>query len=431
MSEIINHSTDIICITVSYKYLNTLRYCLNVNYKHFKKIYIITQEDDIDTINFCKYFENVEILYFNFKNNNKKFDKFGAIKYAQEIVYKNYPESWYLLLDSDIILPENFIELLEIESLSEDIIYGAYRYNLRYSSEILIKENIFLNSPDLFNNKKYEVCFQTNDNIIIGSFQLYKKKILIFSNYDDIKFIQYNIRNFIPSKINYVKQNMIKDYGTAAYYDIIFPLSKFFKKTEMLHNIKYLHCGKKIDSLNNWRGVIREEYIIDKDIPINLYSYFLNKNIPKIIMISIISTDNDIYNLIIMKKSIDINIIHKWIIIYTCKNPFVFNDTSKIKNYRIIYSEIITLYKNLILCYKNAFLYILNNINIDYNINLLLSLIKKDTNYIIKSNNKNDYIISNAYIYNNINKIYKFNSYNKFINNIIMNIENTICININ
>lgn len=422
--------SEIICITVSYNYLNTLKFCLPINYNHFKKIYIITQEDDIDTINFCKKFDNLEILYFNFKNNNKKFDKFGAIKYAQTIAYKNYPDSWYLLLDSDIILPENFIELLEIESLSEDIIYGAYRYNIRYSSELLIKENIFLNSPDIFNDKKYNYGFYSYDNIIIGSFQLYKKKILIFSNYNDINNIEHNIRNFIPDKIVNIKKNMIKDYGTAAYYDIIFPLSKFFKKTVMLDNIKYLHCGKKKDSLNNWRGVIREEYIIDKDIPINLYSYSLNKDIPKIIMISIISTDNDIDNLIKIKDSIDINIIHKWIIIYTLNKPFVFNNSNKIQNYRLIYSDIIILYKKLILCYKNAFLYILNNININYNINLLLSLIKKDTNYIIKSNTINDYIITFNNIINNINTIYQLKSYNKFIHNIIMNEENTICINI-
>ena len=58
------------------------------------------------------------------------FDKGGAIKMVQQIVYEKYPNHWYLILDSDIILPNNFIDILIKEDLNEECIYGAIRNNI-------------------------------------------------------------------------------------------------------------------------------------------------------------------------------------------------------------------------------------------------------------------------------------------------------------
>jgi hypothetical protein len=108
-----NDHFSLIGICVSYNYFDTLQFMLPVNYLHFEKIYLITQINDLQTIEFCKKFENVIVLFHNFKNNNKRFDKYGALNYAQEIIYKQHPDSWYLIIDSDIILPNNLIDILD------------------------------------------------------------------------------------------------------------------------------------------------------------------------------------------------------------------------------------------------------------------------------------------------------------------------------
>ena len=97
----------LVAICVSYHYFDTLQFTLPANYLHFDKIYLITQEDDLQTVEFCKKFDNVCVLYYDFKNNGKSFDKFGALNYGQQKMYEEYPDSWYLIIDSDIVLPNN------------------------------------------------------------------------------------------------------------------------------------------------------------------------------------------------------------------------------------------------------------------------------------------------------------------------------------
>jgi hypothetical protein len=149
-------------------------------YLHFEKIYLITQEDDIQTINFCKNFDNVNILFFDFKNNGKKFDKFGALNYAQQIAYTDYPDSWYLIIDSDIILPNNFIDILIKENLNSKCIYGAMRYNILKTSDLLNKDAI-LNKNDytkecVLNNILH---WKNKPPSILGCFQLFKIAIWV------------------------------------------------------------------------------------------------------------------------------------------------------------------------------------------------------------------------------------------------------------
>ena len=58
----------IIGIMVSYNYYDTLKFTLPVNYIHFEKLYVITQPDDIDTVKLCEKYNNVEVIYYNFKS---------------------------------------------------------------------------------------------------------------------------------------------------------------------------------------------------------------------------------------------------------------------------------------------------------------------------------------------------------------------------
>ena len=209
-----NTSFSLIGLCVSYNYFETLQIMLPLNYNHFTHIYLVTQEDDIQTIEFCKYFDNVEVILFNFKSNKANFNKGGGLIKIQELAYKNYPDSWYLIIDSDIILPANFIDLIKSQNLNENYIYGGYRNNLNKLSDI----HLFLNNE--FNFDKHNKL-----NLIIGCFQLYKLK--------------------------YYYQESDDSYFYGADYDIAF--SNVFDNKKLL-NVVYLHLGKESNykETNNW-----------------------------------------------------------------------------------------------------------------------------------------------------------------------------------
>ena len=244
-----NNSLSLIGLCVSYNYFDTLQFMLPVNYLHFEKIYIITQTDDKATIEFCKKFDNVIILFYDFKNNNKKFDKFGALNYSQKIAYMDYPESWYLIIDSDILLPNNFIGILDKEKLNPECIYGAIRNNVLKSSELLNKTQIINNKKNLnliFNNILHS---KGNPPSILGCFQLYKKHVYHRLDIDD-----------------------------CSYGDYYFGYDNFNLFCN-LENISYFHLG---EPRKNWYGKM-VSFIDDINISLDDIYYNYNKRVNNII----------------------------------------------------------------------------------------------------------------------------------------------------
>jgi hypothetical protein len=239
-----NTSLPLVGICISYNYFDTIQFMLPVNYLHFDKIYVITQQDDIETIEFCEKFDNVIILFYIFKNNNKIFDKFGALNYGQKIVYNLHPESWYLIIDSDIILPNNFIDILTKENLNPDCIYGAIRNNILKTSELLDKNKI-INSDENKNWIYNNILFMDNSQpSILGCFQLYKKKC-------------------------FCKNDFI-DCGNGD-YDFGYNNFNLFCNLE---NILYFHLGQ---NGINWSGKV-SSFINDVNIPLNKLYYICNKS---------------------------------------------------------------------------------------------------------------------------------------------------------
>ena len=277
-----NKTFPLIGICVSYQYIDTLKFMLPINYNHFEKIYLVTQKNDIETINFCKNYNNVEVLFFDFKNNGKIFDKFGALNFIQKLVYEKYPNHWYLNIDSDIILPNNFIDILEKENLNKECIYGGIRNNILNSSELLLNQ-----SPDYdweWNNIVKE-CHNIQKNSppnILGCFQLYFKKDCYHGDYID-----------------------------AGWGDYHFGYNNFNLFCN-LENIVYLHLGN--NNSKNWKG--KKDYFID-DCNINLNQMYFNCNIKcKNIYYD---KNRNIVNLKEINKSNSINIFQS---IWTCSDEF-------------------------------------------------------------------------------------------------------------
>jgi hypothetical protein len=220
-----NNCFSLVGVCVSYNYFDTLQFMLPVNCAHFEKMYLITQPNDLETIEFCKKFENVKVLFYNFKNNNKTFDKFGAINYAQQIMYNEYPDSWYMIIDSDIILPNNFIDILSKETLNDKCIYGAIRNNVFKSSELLNKKQI-VNAKDnvtwVYNNILH---WKIKPPSILGCFQLYKKKCFHLNS---------------------------DKFANAGFGDYAFGHDNFNLFCN-LENLLYFHLG---ESGKNWNGKV-------------------------------------------------------------------------------------------------------------------------------------------------------------------------------
>jgi len=184
-------------VCVSYQYFDTLRYMLPINSIHFDKLYIITQKDDTETIEFCKIFSNVDILYYSFKSQGKAFDKFGALNMGQQMMYEQYPDAWYMNLDSDILLPNNLIDLLQQKTLNPECVYGGVRNNVYKTSDLLIKRKVMDSQENM--EFAYNKILTIKDILpfILGCFQLYKKKVYhrnTFENaaYGDVCFCRDN-----------------------------------------------------------------------------------------------------------------------------------------------------------------------------------------------------------------------------------------------
>jgi hypothetical protein len=145
-------------ITVSTNYSDILPFILEENLKYFDKWIFITSNDDYATIDLLKDNPKIVILYWNFNNDGALFDKGGAIKLGQEYAYTNYPDDWYLIIDSDICLPNNFY--ITTSSLNTDCIYG-------------ITERLdFSKLSDFKNKTNYRIY---NLGAGVGFFQLYKQ----------------------------------------------------------------------------------------------------------------------------------------------------------------------------------------------------------------------------------------------------------------
>jgi hypothetical protein len=234
----------LIGLCVSYDYYDTLQFTLPVNYLHFDKIYLITQVNDVTTIEFSQRFDNVEILFYDFTNNNKKFDKFGGLNYAQKIAYEQYPDSWYLILDSDTILPNNFIDILIKENLNTECIYGAIRNNVLKTSELLNKTQI-INKDENKNFVYNNIVWRDNTPpSIIGCFQLYKKKVYHRDNLDN-----------------------------AGHGDYYFGYDNFDTFCN-LDNLTYFHLG---ETGTNWGGKVIS-FIDDIGISLNDIYYICKKD---------------------------------------------------------------------------------------------------------------------------------------------------------
>ena len=121
----IKNKFDITAITVCVNYAHLFKYCIG-NKKFFKRWIIVTTSKDIDTINLCKE-NNLEYLICD-EINDRTFFKSRAINRALELV--GLKEDWYLFIDSDILLPDNFFDFVKEGNLyGKEQVKGGFKYD--------------------------------------------------------------------------------------------------------------------------------------------------------------------------------------------------------------------------------------------------------------------------------------------------------------
>lgn len=158
-----------ISITVCVNFADKLSQTLDFNAQFLKKLYVVTDPEDKDTINLCSTHKNVEVLFCqDAHKNGAKFNKSGLIKYAQVKITPNHREDWIMIIDADTILPPNFwTETINLQpQFTENSVY-------------LMKRKIYLSNMDLSNDKYSEIqngC---------GFFQLYYNKNKMYADFSE------------------------------------------------------------------------------------------------------------------------------------------------------------------------------------------------------------------------------------------------------
>lgn len=213
----------LLCITVSTNYSDILEVIMSQNLKFIDKWFIITSKSDKSTINLIQNNKKITVIFYDFQNNNNKFDKGGAIKMAQENIYNLYSECLILLLDSDIYLPDNFIDVIKLTKFKVNEIYHpTKRFDFYKLSEFYGNENYF--------DYPWMEQFQ-------GFFQLY----------------------YYNTEINNKKYFYNKSHNCAV-CDLQFK-KQFEKKSHI--DITVYHLGK---NNVNWNGRKDIDFIIDTKI---------------------------------------------------------------------------------------------------------------------------------------------------------------------
>ena len=201
----------IFCITVSTKYSDILKFIIPQNARFFEKWCIVTDINDVKTIevvkNFTPTYPNLVLLFFNYYEHSDKgvvFDKGGAIRCCQLWINQHFPTcEEILIMDSDIYLPDDFDDIFSGITIEPNTIYGAEK-RLDYYSE--------------YNFRNHIIDFDYPwSNEIHGFFQLYKNTNpeFLYDHSFDARVCDWNFKRFFENKIT-IPNLVVSHLGKAG-----------------------------------------------------------------------------------------------------------------------------------------------------------------------------------------------------------------------
>lgn len=111
------------CVTVCVGYADFLDECIRANMGLFDKWIIVTSPTDIETREICRKY-GVQCLLSEDHHREGEFNKGRLIERGLQHLSSN---GWRIHMDSDIILPSNFRNIIKASHLQPECIYGADR----------------------------------------------------------------------------------------------------------------------------------------------------------------------------------------------------------------------------------------------------------------------------------------------------------------
>ncbi len=177
---------DVYAITVSTKYDDILGVVIHQNVRFLKKWYIITDPADQATIDVVKTanYPNVELLYYDFYKN-AVFNFGGARQYGQIYsVQQNGMGKYTLMLDSDIYLPDNFMEVIDAHDIVPGTLYGVQRRHDYARLSDLRKQEGYTNYQEASNIYGFFQLFvQTPNALSVHSYDCSVTDIVFHNNF--------------------------------------------------------------------------------------------------------------------------------------------------------------------------------------------------------------------------------------------------------
>lgn len=188
----INNIIPIItCVNMS----DFLSVSINYNRNKFRNYVVLTSVEDSSTKSLCKK-HDVDVIEYDKFFRNAKFNKSGGLNHAQRIIHRAYKHCWILLMDSDIVLRDDFEDVISQSNLtnkkeiskpkdksklfnmerdklksirlkSNSVIYGIDRYDVYEMKELF---------ADVSEERKYDISHA-------GYFQLYFDKSKYYPSY--------------------------------------------------------------------------------------------------------------------------------------------------------------------------------------------------------------------------------------------------------
>lgn len=152
---------ELVGITICVNFDDILFHTIDQNAKVLKELYVVTDAKDSATIDLLatKNLPNVKVLFYDHFFTNAKFNKGGAVRFAQKYIHALYDDVNVLLLDADVVVHDTLIANLP-EKLEPDVLYGVTgRLDYHTLEDFLARKN--------GNSCWYGGAF-------VGFFQLYK-----------------------------------------------------------------------------------------------------------------------------------------------------------------------------------------------------------------------------------------------------------------
>ena len=151
---------QVVVICVNYSDFLRITYQQNIRFFNRNNYYIITAKDDQETVDLCIELNIRYETYDDFYINSSKLNKSGAINKIQKRLHNDFPKDWILLLDADIILPNNFDELFLSRCINNKCLYSFKRKDYEEQNDFLNSKNLvdytginFMGFMQLYHNK--------------------------------------------------------------------------------------------------------------------------------------------------------------------------------------------------------------------------------------------------------------------------------------